>query len=596
MLTSTVTAASSPARPGAPPAPGSSPLTAHRTRLEGLRRRALMLRWKEVLARGPSSFGVFCQHFVRIGTKDGGAPTSFRWNRIQAQLEARRSGWDIVLKARQVGLTTVELARDLHYALTREHTRVVVVVPPHKTRENARRVVEALDYMRDRLTEAGVAGVGEWVGSTLHLANGSRLTVYDTGGTKRSAEKVGRGGTHHRVHISELAHLEYGADILNSLLKTIPGPEKGGECVVESTANGAGGSFHDLWNGAVAGVNGFAPHFFAWFWMPEYQLRAGAGGDDDAPAVAREEVEEELLAAARSVGVLLTVAQLRWWRQQVAREGLDKTLQEYPHDPSSCFLLSGSTYFDRNAIKRVEAEARAASPLSTMELARLATGAEADARPIAPFYRRLADLHRTMNRGHGAILRVWEPPRPGKYLISVDCAEGGTAESGGDWLVAVVLSRRSRAHVATLRAKVSPAEFARWVEKLAMAYGEALVVVERNGHGGTVLHVLHEELHYPHLWYDHAEKLGWWTGPANRLPAIDDLGDSLLRGEFTSPDPVFASECRTFVRKKTGKVEHENGCHDDVVMAVVIGWAVLCGPRPRQRGPAPPGLVREVFG
>lgn len=590
----TPSAATVPTAPAAPPP--SSPLGAHRSRLEGIRRRALMLRWREVMARGPSAFGVFCQHFIRIATKDGGAPVAMAWNRIQAQFEGRRTGWDVVLKARQVGFTTLELARDLFYALTREHVRVVVVVPPHKTRENARRVVEALDYMRDRLTEAGVAGVGEWVGSTLHLPNGSRLTVYDTGGTKRSAEKVGRGGTHHRVHISELAHLEYGAEILNSILKTIPGPERGGELVIESTANGAGGAFYEFWQGAVAGTNGLTPHFFAWFWMPEYQLRAGPGGDDDAPAVAREEVEEELLAAARAAGAPLTVAQLRWWRQQVAQGGgQDKTLQEYPHDPSSCFLLSGSTYFDRNAVKRVEAEARVAVPLTTLELARLAIGAEADARPIAPFYTRLAELHRLLNRGHGAILRVWEPPRPGKYLISVDCAEGGTAESGGDWLVATVLARRSRAHVATLRARVTPAEFARWVEKLALAYGEALIVVERNGHGGTVLHVLHEELHYPHLWHDHAEKLGWWTGPANRLPAIDDLADALLQGQFTSPDPVFAGECRTFVRKKTGKVEHENGCHDDVVMALVIGWAVLCGPRQPQRGPRP-GLVREAFG
>ena len=589
----TPSAATVPTAPAAPPP--SSPLGAHRSRLESIRRRALMLRWQEVMGRGPSAFGVFCQHFIRIATKDGGAPVAMAWNRIQAQFEARRTGWDIVLKARQVGFTTLELARDLWFATTREHVRVVVVVPPHKTRENAKRIIEALDYMRDRLAEAGVPITSEWVGSTLNLSNGSRLTVYDTGGTKRSAEKVGRGGTHHRVHISELAHLEYGADILNSLLKTIPGPERGGEFVAESTANGAGGAFHELWQGAVAGANGLTPHFFAWFWMPEYTLRAGPGGADDAPAEARDEAEEELLAAARAVGAPLTTAQLRWWRQQVAREGADRTLQEYPHDPSSCFLLSGSTYFDRNAIKRLEAEARVATPLTTGELERLAVGAEATARPIAPFYRRLANLHRTLNRGHGSLLRVWEPPKPGRYLIAVDCAEGGTAESGGDWLVAVVLHRTSRAHVATLRARVSPAEFARWVEKLALAFGEALVVVERNGHGGTVLHVLHEELQYPHLWRDAADKLGWWTGPSNRLPAIDDLADALLQQQFTSPDPVFASEARTFVRKKTGKVEHENGCNDDVVMATVIGWAVLCGPRPAVRGPRP-GLVREVFG
>lgn len=580
---------------GAPAAPRPpSPLPAARARLTKARERALALRWAEVLRRGPDSFGIFCQHFVRIATKQGGEPRPLAWNAIQRKFERWRTGWDVVLKARQVGFTTIELARDLWYAATRSHVRVVVVVPPHKTRENARRVTEALDYMIERCEQAHAPLGAEWVGSTLHLQNGSRLTIYDTGGTKRSAEKVGRGGTHHRVHVSELGHLEYGADILNSLLKTIPAPEEGGEFVAESTANGAGGAFYDLWQGATAGTNGLAPHFYAWWWMPEYRLRTGDGHDED-PAEGSSDPEEELLAAARASGAPLTVAQLRWWRQQVAREGLDKTLQEYPHDPATCFLLSGSMYLDRGAVARVEAEARAATPLRTTDLEAQARSAEALGRPLGPYLVALAALHRSLNRGHGHLLRVWAPPAPGRYLIAVDCAEGGSEESGGDYLVAVVLERRSRRHVATLRARVQPAQFARWVHELARAYGNALVVVERNGSGATVIHVLHEELQYPHLWYDASGRIGWWTSVANRLPAIDDLADALLQREFTTPDPIFAAEARTFVRKKTGKVEHEQGCHDDVILALVIGWAVLVGPRTPARGPAP-GLVREAFG
>lgn len=566
----------------------SAPLSVDQ--LDTLKKRAFRARWKEVMSRGPDSFGLYCQHFVRIGTREGGAPIPLKWNRIQRRFAAQRRGWDIVLKARQVGFTTIELARDLWFALTRDHVRVIVVVPPHKTRENAKRIFEALGYMLDRLVECGIDVGAAWSGSTLKLANGSRLTVYDSGGTKRSAEKVGRGGTHHRVHVSELAHLEFGAEILNSLFKTVPPADRGGEFCIESTPNGAGGSFYDLWQGAIAGTNGITPHFFAWFWMPEYELRADLP-DDDAPAVAADDDEVRLIAAASKAGVTLRVAQLRWWRQNVMRESLDRTLQEYPHDPTSCFLLSGAMYFSRAAVERCEALAKATPPVTSAQLATLA--ARLIDRPIGSFMQALSLFERRVNRGLGLFLRLWEPPAPGRYLISVDCAEGGAGD--GDWLVAAIFARSTKRHVGTLRARVGPSEFARWVHELACAFGEALIVVERNGHGGTVLHVLHEELHYPHLWRDAQGRLGWWTGPTNRLPTIDDLADALEQGEFTSPDPIFASEARTFVRKKSGKVEHEDGCHDDVVLAVSIGRAVLCGPRQPQRGPRA-GIVREAFG
>lgn len=568
--------------------------------LRNARDKAQEIRWRQVQARGPDSFGLFCAYFVDILLETPGEHSPLRWNDIQRQFYARRSGWDIVLKARRVGFTTVELARDLWFALVRPGVSVGVVVPPHKENTPRKKTIATLKHMIARL---GRPVGASWAGAMVSFANGSSLTVLDAGGSEAAAGKLGRGDAYHRLHVAELAHYPYAGEMLDALLPTVPAPSQGGELVVESTPRGVGGSYYDLWNGALAGTNGITPHFYQWWWMAKYRV-----GTDDGPAQPVDAAEREVVLAARAVGVELSQAQLLWWRLKVQQIGIRKVLQEYPHDAKRCFLLSGESYFDAGALERVDLLAATRLPLPITELDAQA----ARPGPASPYVARLATFHRTVTRGGVPLLRVWHPPQPGgSYLVSVDCAGGGV---NGDWLVAVVLRRNLvakmhpdgrpvlglnglprmvRRHEATLRARVPPPEFARWVHKLARGFGDALIVVERNGHGGTVLHVLDDELEYPHLWRDGKGVLGWFTGPHNRTAAIDDFADALQRDEFETSDPVLGAECRTFVHTKNGRIEADRGCNDDSVMAAVIGWSVACGPKSPQRG-ARGGLVSQA--
>src|SRR3954468_2027391 len=64
------------------------------------------------------SFEHFCS-LIQIRPKTGHA-FYFRpetWHTEQKQFQRDRTGRDIVLKGRQVGFSTLELARDLYYAL-----------------------------------------------------------------------------------------------------------------------------------------------------------------------------------------------------------------------------------------------------------------------------------------------------------------------------------------------------------------------------------------------------------------------------------------------------------------------------------------------
>ena len=524
-----------------------------RAEIERRRREASWAEVQRLFTAGDdrASFEVFCHDLVTITTKVPGQTLPLRWTEIQTRFNRGRSGLDIVLKCRQIGLTTNELARDLHFALLRPNVCVAVVAQAHKKNEPVQKLVAQLRFLIDHL---GVDTGDHWSGSKVTFGNGSSITIFDCGGSEEAADKQGRGGTYHRVHLTESAFYKYGDQVIGALLNALPSPELGGECVEESTPNGAYGRFYLQVHAAAAGTNGYRLHFFPWMLQAEYAL----GHPLDGRARPETPQETELVTAAAAVGVALTQAQLRWWRREVTRKGLDRTLQEFPHDPEKCFLLPGSSYFDLPAVDRLKSKAR-----EPLDLTKLASASQS-----------LAKLVAELNREEIA-LRIWEPPSGEDYLLVVDTAGG---RRRGDWPVGLVFGRRSRRHVATYRHKIPPSEFARRVAKVAQAFGEAEICVERNNHGGTVLVTLEEQVRYRRIWTDDKGDAGFWTGPHNRLVMIDDLVDAVTQGTFHTWDAVFSAEARTFIRWPDGWVGAAVGTHDDVVMAAAIARAVLGAP------------------
>ena len=522
-----------------------------------IERRRRQVAWAEVqrlFAEGAkeASWEKFCRELVVITTKDADGTTApFCWSEIQRRFNAGRTGRDIVLKARQIGLTTNELARDAWFAMLRPNVCVAVVVQPHKEAEPKKKIVAQLTFILDHL---GIDVGARWSGSKVSFANGSSITIFDSGGTEATADKQGRGGTFHRVHLTESAFYPFADAIIGSLLNALPPPEKGGELVDESTPNGARGRFYHQVQAARAGTSGMTLHFFPWMLQPEYRT-----GEGDGPAEPDNPDERELVAAAHAVGVTLTAAQLRWWRRERVNKGPDRTLQEFPHDPARCFLLPGSCYFELAAVERLEKRARPHLPPELLPEA------------LAALARRFHD--------DAAALRVWEPPEPGVEYLAVTDTAGG--KKRGDFPATLVFRRDTGRHVATYRHKVPPSEYARRLAALARLYNTAEIAVERNNHGGTVLVVLTEQESYPKVWKDTAGDgdAGFWTGPHNRLAIIDALVDAVTRGTLDTADAVFCHEARTFVRLADGGIGAAPGAHDDVVMAAAIARRILTLPR-----------------
>lgn len=513
--------------------------------------------WREIKALAATdpqtSFRRFCHELVRIPTKAGGVLIPFRWNDIQRRFCEARTGRDIALKARQVGFTTLEEARDIWFALVRNTVNVAVVTIPDAKHLYTRKIVADLERMIDNL---GFDTGARWSGTQVTFENGSTITVFDSGGSEKAAGKTARSGTVHRAHLTEAAFYPYAALTTTALLRALPSVEQGGELTEESTPNGAGGVFYDHWQGAESGASTLTGHFYPWFLMAEY-----ATGIDASAARATSADEEDLLTAARDLGVTLTAAQLRWWREQRALSGADAVTQEYPHSARKCFLLTGSTFFDAAGLDRLEAN----------------TSLPLDLEALPESLRALA-LEINEDGDEEVALRVWEAPRPGAFYVAATDTAGG--KRNGDWPTTLIYDFETRRHVATYRQKVPPSEYGRRLARVGHAFNTAVLVVERNHHGGTVLVVLIEQEHYPEIWCDHRGEAGWCTTSASRGPAVDNLADAIVRGEFGVCDALFVAEARTFVRHPDGVPRAQSGCHDDLILAAVIVWWILTYSRP----------------
>jgi hypothetical protein len=105
---------------------------------------------------------------------------------------------------------------------------------------------------------------------------------------------------------------------------------EGTEILLESTANGIGGEFHERWQMAERGQSDYIAIFVPWFWQEEYTRIV-----DHSFELTEEEREYQHLYG-------LTAGQMAWRRAKIS-ELKDPTLfkQEYPATAAEAFQASG---------------------------------------------------------------------------------------------------------------------------------------------------------------------------------------------------------------------------------------------------------------
>lgn len=499
-----------------------------------------------------SDFEQFCFRMLKIKNKLGqmvplilnDAQRRYAMQVI-AHLEAGKPVRIIILKARQMGFSTVtealiyyftslqeaknafivaqssEASNNLYDMFQLYYERVPAIIQPMTRKNNAKKLTFENPAIRttDRRKNPGLK---------------SKITVQSP-----ESRVLARSDTIHYLHASEVAFwpAKKKKRHLLSLLAALS-KEPGSIGVIESTANGME-EFKQMWDAAVKGESDFTPLFFAWFEMPDYRKPLPPGF----------EPTEDELELKKKYG--LDDEQLQWRRYTIRNDcGGDPRQfdQEYPSEPDVAFLLSGESIFDNKFIKQLKDSIKAKGVRYEIDFVK----------------------EKVFPTPTGELV-AYKQPEPGKrYILGADTAKG---TEDGDYDAAYVIESRTGEMCAALHGKWDTDLYGKKLNRLGLYYNTALLAVENNNTGESVLNTLFNTCHYPLLFLHKKGRLGWSTNPATRPVMISDFKEAIRDELYDIYCPDLYSECMTLIDNK-GKAEADSGCHDDRIMAYSIALQV----------------------
>ena len=244
-------------------------------------------------------------------------------NDVQQNLIDNLTGRDLVLKSRQVGVSTAIQAWLFAEALNTT-ARIGVIAHDDDTTQKMRDMQqlfydELLPALKpERARNSATRAYYPRTKSQVYIATAGNRTA-------------GRGGTYSHIHGSEVAFWTNANQIVAGMMQGVP-PD--GHVVFESTANGAQGWFYLEVMAALRSESDFTVHFYPWWW------------DETAciPLTEHEHIEytgeEKALADKHN----LRPDQIKW-RRVKQRELRELFPQEYPESIETAFLTSGDNVF-----------------------------------------------------------------------------------------------------------------------------------------------------------------------------------------------------------------------------------------------------------
>jgi hypothetical protein len=485
-------------------------------------------------------FEFYAKHALKIRTKEGtivplvlNAAQKIFMRAVIRQLDTTGKVRVVVLKGRQQGLSTI--IEGILYWWTSQHKAVKTIVMTHLGEST-----KALFDMSKRYHE----NCPEILRPHTKYSSRKELSfdILDSSYMVATAggDGVGRGETIQLAHLSEAAFYPPATakENINGLMQAIPN-SKGTFVFVESTANGIGNPFHNIWTAAVEGKSDYEAIFIPWFVQEEYRAPVPEGFE-------RTPEEQKLVNAYG-----LDDGQLMFRRHKIAVNGPEMFMQEYPCHADEAFLTSGRPVFNTQQIH--DMLVKAPDIKLRMEL-----------------------INGVLDEAARGDLLLYHAHDPGEtYYIGADVAMG---VKGGDWSVAQVLDSKKR-QVAVYRSQVHPDYFATVLEQLGLFFNTAMLAVENNNHGILTVTRLGKDLAYPNLYFEtHVDKqtedetviFGFRTTVKTKPLIIDKLRASFREKEVEVNDKVTLRELITYVVTDEGKMEAEPGCHDDCVMSLAL--------------------------
>lgn len=281
-------------------------------------------------------FPYYAEKCLKIRTKsDGIKPLvlneaqQFIHQQAEEMFERTGSVRVIVLKGRQQGASTYIEGRFYWKVTHLKGVRAFILTHEGEATKN---LFELAKRYHDKMNPLLKPSVDKDSGNELHF------DVLDSGyrvGTAGSKD-VGRSGTVQYFHGSEVAFWDNAREHSRGVLQSVPKGD--GEVWLESTSDGVGNYFYDVWRLAEQGKNGFLPIFVPWFWQSEYRtsIKGSFERDDD------EEEYADLIQSYHDYTI--SDEQLNFRREKINGEfggEVESFKREYPATPQEAFESAG---------------------------------------------------------------------------------------------------------------------------------------------------------------------------------------------------------------------------------------------------------------
>lgn len=329
-----------------------------------------------------------------------GNKIQFRCNWAQKELYDNLWYCNIVLKARQLGISTFICMLFLDRCLWNDNVAAGIIC---HTREDAELMFKRVKYAYDNLPDFIRSNITATIDSAREL-------VFNNGSSIRVGTSM-RGSTLQYLHISEFGKIcakypEKATEIITGSLNTIA---SGQYCFIESTAEGRSGYFYDMCKRAQdlqkqqsdLSTLDFKFHFYPWHKEPSYRI--------GSPIILQKE-SLEYFESLESRGIKLHPEQKYWYAAKYNSQG-DEMLREYPSTPDEAFEQANEGLYYGRLIGLCRLEKRIG---------------------FVPYDRDLP-VHTSWDLGYNDSTAIWFVQVLNKEIRLIDYLEG-SGESLSHWL------------------------------------------------------------------------------------------------------------------------------------------------------------------
>lgn len=392
-----------------------------------------------------------------------------------------------VLKARQLGISTIGLALDLFWLLVHPGTQGALITD---TDGNSRRFNIILRRYIESVPKKimGNIKVVKHNDRSLVLSNGSVLD-YLVAGVKKGGAGLARSRALNFVHATECSGWgdPEGVDSLKAAMAE-KNPNR--FYLFESTAIGFN-VFWEMWEAAKNDRHTQKAIFIGWWAKEDYSIpRSDPRFKEYWDGVITHEEENMLRLVHKDYGVDITPEQLAWyrWASSVKMTGEGMIRQEYPSHADEAFISTGQHFFPPGKIARDFQGLKSAAQAGIGGKYRGAFVAfKAYRYTYGTEFETLA-LQQVTNSWE-ADLRVWEEPVPdAEYVMGIDPAYGRNDNKDRHSIEVYRCYADRLVQVAEFATATPESYVACWVmAHLAGYYHNVILNLEIQGPGKTIM-------------------------------------------------------------------------------------------------------------